>query len=91
MLVEHPRQSKLTEELIVSHSGNAFYVLKPIGRGSRFHIRDSMAIEFSSIIIQVGEYFQTSYAVFQVCLLHARKIVSEAILGTKGSTQAFTL
>ena len=55
MLIEHPWQSQLAEELIVSHTTDAFYFLKPIGRSFRFHVRDSIAIEFAGIIIEIGE------------------------------------
>ena len=91
VFVEHPRQSKLTEELVVSHVVKALYFLKPVGGTLRLHVRGFIAIEFSTIIIQIGEYLQTSFAIFQVCLFHTHKIVTVTILGTKCSTKAFAL
>ena len=50
-----------------------------------------MTIEFAAIVIEIGEQLQSTRTVFQVSLLHARKIVAEAILRTKCSTKAVTL
>ena len=57
----------------------------------RFHVRILMTIEFAAIVIEIGEQLQSTRTVFQVSLLHARKIVAEAILRTKCSTKAVTL
>ena len=91
MLVDHPREPQLAEELVVSHIVETFYILKPRGGTLCFHLHVLKTIEFTAIIIEIGEKLQPTRAIFQVGLLHAREIVSKTILRTKRSSKAFTL
>ena len=91
MLVDHPREPQLAEELVVSHVVEALYILKPRGGTLCFHLHVLKTIEFTAIIIEIGEQLQPTRAIFQVGLLHAREIVSKTILRTKRSSKAFTL
>ena len=55
MLVDHPRESKLAKELVVSHVVEALYILKPRGGTLRFHLHVFKTIEFTTIIVEIGE------------------------------------
>ena len=55
MLVDHPRESKLAKELVVSHVVEALYILKPRGGTLRFDVHVFKTIEFTPIIVEIGE------------------------------------